>query len=278
VYRMAEHHFDAVNGLRRLQFGVRRSILRQRDFVSGAQPSAGLPLVWILSTGGTIAGKGSSSTDLTNYKPAFLGQELVAAVPEIKQHAQVAVEQIVNVRGPNITLENWLMLGIAWRHFARPSLASWDTWTRTRSASTRPARNGTQQSPSSTSEISNSSRPWTSCTHTCSRAQSRSRHLWKAVWKGSCLPGLVLQKMLLQPQSKRPVLVRSNRTGNGRVVARDDYDRMHMIPADTLSPQKARILLTLALTRTRDLAEIRRMYSSTDGARRSQSNYFGVTR
>ena len=33
-----------------------------------------------------------------------------------------------------------------------------------------------------------------------------------------------------------------------------------MIPADNLNPQKSRILLMLALTRTRDLAEIRRMF------------------
>ena len=58
----------------------------------------------------------------------------------------------------------------------------------------------------------------------------------------------------------RPVLVRSNRTGNGRVIAREDYDSMGMIPADTLNPQKARILLMLALTKTRDLNEIKRMF------------------
>ena len=27
------------------------------------------PTVWVLSTGGTIAGQGSSTTDLSNYKP-----------------------------------------------------------------------------------------------------------------------------------------------------------------------------------------------------------------
>jgi L-asparaginase len=34
-----------------------------------------------------------------------------------------------------------------------------------------------------------------------------------------------------------------------------------MIPADTLNPQKARILLMLALTKTHDLNEIRRMFA-----------------
>jgi len=58
----------------------------------------------------------------------------------------------------------------------------------------------------------------------------------------------------------RPVIVRSNRTGNGRVIPRKEYDAEHMVPGDNLNPQKARILLMLALTKTRDLTEIRRMF------------------
>ena len=43
-----------------------------------------LPVVYVLSTGGTIAGQGSSSTDLSNYKPGtILGEQLVKAVPQI---------------------------------------------------------------------------------------------------------------------------------------------------------------------------------------------------
>jgi L-asparaginase len=64
----------------------------------------------------------------------------------------------------------------------------------------------------------------------------------------------------LGPLETRPVIVRSNRTGNGRVIPRKEYDAEHMVPADNLNPQKARVLLMLALTRTRDLAEIRRMF------------------
>src|SRR5438094_5247229 len=71
----------------------------------------GLPLVWVLSTGGTIAGTGASSTNVSEYKGGtILGEELVRAVPEIKQYANVKVEQIVNVGSPNITLENLLTL------------------------------------------------------------------------------------------------------------------------------------------------------------------------
>ena len=76
---------------------------------AGAQPAK--PIVYVLSTGGTIAGSGSSSTDLSNYKPgAILGEQLVKAVPQIAQIADVRVEQIVNVRSSDITIENWLTL------------------------------------------------------------------------------------------------------------------------------------------------------------------------
>ena len=57
------------------------------------------------------------------------------------------------------------------------------------------------------------------------------------------------------------MLVRSNRTGNGRFIGRKEYDDLGYIPADTLNPQKARILLMLALTRTNDLNEIKRMFA-----------------
>ena len=79
----------------------------------GAQPapSAALPVVWVLATGGTISGKGPSSTSLADYKAgALLGEELVKAVPEIAQVARVKVEQIANVSSTDITIANWLTL------------------------------------------------------------------------------------------------------------------------------------------------------------------------
>ena len=70
-----------------------------------------------------------------------------------------------------------------------------------------------------------------------------------------------VKPLLDLPAATRPVLVRSNRTGNGRVVALPEYDALGMIPADTLTPQKARVLLMLALTKTRDQAEVRRIFA-----------------
>jgi L-asparaginase len=70
-----------------------------------------LPTVWILATGGTIAGSGSSATDLSNYKAgSLLGEQLVQAVPQIAQLAHVKVDQIANVNSSDITIAHWLTL------------------------------------------------------------------------------------------------------------------------------------------------------------------------
>ena len=55
-------------------------------------------------------------------------------------------------------------------------------------------------------------------------------------------------------------VVRSARVGEGRVLAIGNAHEEGTIGADNLNPQKARILLMLALTKTRDLAEVRRMF------------------
>src|SRR5829696_6863081 len=74
-------------------------------------PATELPVVWIFSTGGTIAGRGTSSTNLAEYKSgAVPGAELVAAVPEIARLATVKVEQVANVNSSDITITHWLTL------------------------------------------------------------------------------------------------------------------------------------------------------------------------
>ena len=63
------------------------------------------------------------------------------------------------------------------------------------------------------------------------------------------------------PAASKPALVQSSRVGNGRVIAPAEYDALGVIPSDTLNPQNARILLMLALTKTNDAKEIRRIFS-----------------
>lgn len=59
---------------------------------------------------------------------------------------------------------------------------------------------------------------------------------------------------------RRAVVVRSARVGEGRVFVDSAYHETNMIAAGNLLPQKAALLLSLALARTSDLAEIQRMF------------------
>ncbi len=67
---------------------------------------------------------------------------------------------------------------------------------------------------------------------------------------------------LVEARKRGIVVVRASRIPGGPVV-RDgeaDDDALDFVVADNLSPQKARILLALALTRTTDTREIQRMF------------------
>jgi L-asparaginase len=72
----------------------------------------------------------------------------------------------------------------------------------------------------------------------------------------------VTLKALIRAAGRGIMVVRSSRTGSGRVTlgAEVDDDKYGFIVADNLSPQKSRILLMLALIRTRDRDEIQRMF------------------
>jgi L-asparaginase len=59
-------------------------------------------------------------------------------------------------------------------------------------------------------------------------------------------------------QGGTPIVV-SSQTGSGRVVPTRRFQEEGWVVADNLTPKKARILLMLALTRTRDPQEIQRM-------------------
>lgn len=72
-----------------------------------------------------------------------------------------------------------------------------------------------------------------------------------------------IEPALVAARHKGVIVVRASRVGNGivsRGMANRD-DELGFVVADTLSPQKARILVMLALTRTRDLARIQQMFA-----------------
>lgn len=336
---------------------------------SSAQPAK--PIVYVLSTGGTIAGSGSSSTDLSNYKPgAILGEQLVKAVPQIAQIADVRVEQIVNVRSSDLTIDNWLTLARRIDAILKetPAVSGFVITSGTNTleetayflnltvrsdkpvvlvGSMRPATAISADGPLNllnavktaiapeskgkgalivmNDEI-NAARDTTK-TNTLRVETFRApelgilgyvdedkvayyrattkRHttisefdiaglatmpkvtilysyiepdatLIHAAIKGgakgivfagtgngtlSVFENAVVKEVGAMPAATRPVLVRSSRVGNGRVSPTAEYDAMGVVPADTLTPQKARILLMLALSKTSDLTEIRRMFS-----------------
>lgn len=329
---------------------------------------AELPLVVVLSTGGTIAGRGGSSTSLSEYKAGqILGQQLVEAVPEIKQYADVRVEQVVNIGSTNLTTAVWLKLaqrineifatdpkvaGVVVTHGTntleetayflnltvkhdkpvvlvgaqRPATAisadgPLNLLNAIRTAGSNDARgkgalvvmndeiNGARDVTKSNTYRAEAFRSgelgflgYVDADQVAFYRASTKRHTSRSEFDVSGLTSLPKVEILysyleagtapikalgdagvggivvagtgaggmsdaeraaikaLGPIDARPVVVRSNRTGNGRVISRKDYDAEGMVAGDNLNPQKCRILLMLALTKTRDLAEIRRMF------------------
>jgi L-asparaginase len=70
-----------------------------------------LPRVYLLATGGTIAGRGTSTTAGSNYaRAAVSASEIVDGVPELRQYADIRAEQVANVYGNDVTISDWLRL------------------------------------------------------------------------------------------------------------------------------------------------------------------------
>ena len=77
---------------------------------TGSSAQETRPVVYVLATGGTIAGAGQPG-ELTGYTSgAVAGEELVRAVPRIAEYADVRVEQIANIESSLMNTEIWLRL------------------------------------------------------------------------------------------------------------------------------------------------------------------------
>ncbi len=338
--------------------------------VAQEAPPPDPPVVRVLATGGTISGAGASPTSLTRYRAgAFSGEELVAAVPALAQHATIRVEQVANVGSPNITFDDWRTLarrideifsaepdtaGIVITHGTntleetayflnltvrhdrpvvlvgaqRPATAisadgPLNLLNAVRTAVSAEAR-GKGVLVVMNDEINAARDVTKTSTYRVETFNSRElgflgyvdgdrvtfyraptrRHTADSefdlagvaafprvdivysyveanpvliealiedgvdgiVVAGTGAGGMsrgereAIERVTALPAAARPVIVRSNRVGSGRVLPRTTNDELQMIAADTLIPQKARILLMLALTRTRDLDEIRRIF------------------
>ena len=64
----------------------------------------------ILATGGTIAGAGEQGKDIGYKSGALEAQTLIDAVPELKNVANIRVEQVCNINSDDITSEIWISL------------------------------------------------------------------------------------------------------------------------------------------------------------------------
>ncbi len=74
------------------------------------------------------------------------------------------------------------------------------------------------------------------------------------------IPGVADSAALVEAVRHGVAVVQSTRAGSGRTFAGRRARENGFLVADTLNPQKARLLLALALTRTADPAEITRMF------------------
>ena len=69
------------------------------------------PKVVILGTGGTIAGRAGSNTEMTGYQAGEIGiQTLINAVPEMLEVADVTGEQFCNIGSFDMIDDIWLRL------------------------------------------------------------------------------------------------------------------------------------------------------------------------
>src|SRR5260370_41755481 len=69
------------------------------------------PKVILIATGGTISGSSASSTDTTDYAVGKVnGIDLIRAIPEIANVAEVEVIQFTNVASTNLTSDDLLSL------------------------------------------------------------------------------------------------------------------------------------------------------------------------
>ena len=69
-----------------------------------------LPNIHILATGGTIAGTGTSTTGSSYRAGQVAINELISAVPELKEIANITGEQIVKIGSQDMSDEVWLKL------------------------------------------------------------------------------------------------------------------------------------------------------------------------
>jgi len=85
----------------------------------------------------------------------------------------------------------------------------------------------------------------------------------RAIVSASLPPGVTTPaetEALVEARRHKVLVVLSSRAGSGRVLPRTSLLRQGFVVADNLTPQKARVLTMLALTRTEEVSEVQRMF------------------
>lgn len=72
--------------------------------------ASGKPTVYLLATGGTIAGTASSQTSTTYKAGSLTAEQIIASVPGIENLANIKYKQVYNKDSGNVTLSDWLNL------------------------------------------------------------------------------------------------------------------------------------------------------------------------
>lgn len=90
---------------------LRTYLLLLAAIALGSLGAAAKPNIYILATGGTIAGSGTGSSTQTNYHAGGVAiQTLIDAVPAMTDIANITGEQVVNIGSQDMTTEVWLTL------------------------------------------------------------------------------------------------------------------------------------------------------------------------
>src|SRR5262245_27985509 len=77
----------------------------------GFAPAAfALPKIKVLATGGTIAGAQASQADAGYKSGTFSVEDLIKAVPQLKNIAEMSGEQVANIGSQTMNHEVWLKL------------------------------------------------------------------------------------------------------------------------------------------------------------------------
>jgi L-asparaginase len=74
-------------------------------------PALAKPKITILATGGTIAGAQASQAEYGYKAGSFKVEDLINAVPQMKELADISGEQVVNIGSQDMNDEVWLKLG-----------------------------------------------------------------------------------------------------------------------------------------------------------------------